>query len=66
MAPAELCTPLSGLRATFVAGEGWLSGSRETDPDSLRSEATWTCRTLVGGHWPMVTVPDQLASCFSI
>jgi pimeloyl-ACP methyl ester carboxylesterase len=61
--PAELSVPLSDLRATFVAGEGWLSGSRETDlVDSLRREATWTFRTIGGGHWPMVTVPEQLTS----
>lgn len=60
--PAALPKPLSEMRSTFIASEGWLSGSRESSlVASLRQEATWSFKSIEGGHWPMLTVPDQLA-----
>lgn len=35
----------------------------EIDDDlaALRDEPTWTFKTLASGHWPMVSVPGELA-----
>ncbi|MFD1217628.1 alpha/beta hydrolase [Microbulbifer celer] len=58
---AELETPLSEISATFIAHEGWLSSSREHDlVDQLRRSSTWQFRTINGGHWPMLTIPQEL------
>lgn len=60
--PAVMPKPLSAIRATFIASKGWLSGSREAAlVESLKHEPTWTFKSIEGGHWPMLTVPDQLA-----
>jgi pimeloyl-ACP methyl ester carboxylesterase len=60
--PAVLTRPLSLLRATFIAGEGWLSESRESElADALRRETSWSFRAIEGGHWLMLTNPDQLS-----
>lgn len=60
--PAVLPKPLSSMRSTFIASEGWLAHSREAAlVDSLKHEPLWTFRGIEGGHWPMLTVPDQLA-----
>jgi pimeloyl-ACP methyl ester carboxylesterase len=61
--PAVLATPLSALRATFVSEKGWLSSSRESDLIvNLRQESKWEFKSIEGGHWPMLTMPDQLSN----
>lgn len=53
--------PLSELRCTFISSKGWFSGFRESDLlASLQHETTWTFKSVEGGHWPMLTIPDQL------
>lgn len=66
--PAELETPLSEISATFIAHEGCLSSSREQELiEELRTSRTWQFREIDGGHWPMLTIPqelsDQIHSC---
>lgn len=59
--PAILPRPLSTLPSTFMASEGWLSGSREASLlHTLRKEPQWNFVTINGGHWPMLTIPDVL------
>ncbi|RFA29225.1 hypothetical protein CAI21_10695 [Alkalilimnicola ehrlichii] len=60
--PAALAKPLSTLNATFIARPGWLAGSRELELiKALRQERSWTFKTVDGGHWPMITVPERLS-----
>lgn len=60
--PAILETALSKLRATFLSEEGWLTTSREADyVSALKRESTWDFKIIAGGHWPMLTIPDQLS-----
>lgn len=61
--PAVVPRPLWSLPSTFIAGENWLSGSMQMDLiNSLRKAPTWTFKSIEGGHWPMLTMPDTLAS----
>lgn len=61
--PVVLNHPLSALPSTFIAGSGWLDGSREADLlNALRRERRWHFATIEGGHWPMVTIPEQLTA----
>lgn len=60
--PARLPKPLSEIHATFIASKGWISGYRESALlECLRLEETWTFKYIEGGHWPMLTMPDQLS-----
>ena len=60
--PAAMAAPLGDLRATFIAEAGWLSSSREADVvQKLRENDNWGFKVLNGGHWPMLTMPDELA-----
>ena len=60
---ASVPRPLESLPSTFIAGKDWLSFSREQDLlKSLRRSPRWTFRSIEGGHWPMLTVPETLAS----
>ncbi len=61
--PAELRLPLSELSASFIAREDWLVGSREEDLlQALKTCQNWTFYTIDGGHWPMLTIPQELAT----
>ncbi|MEN4040825.1 MAG: alpha/beta hydrolase [Anaerolineaceae bacterium] len=61
--PATLARPLTMLRATFISGEGWLSSTREVDLiETLQRHENWDFKTIEGGHWPMLTMPDELAT----
>jgi pimeloyl-ACP methyl ester carboxylesterase len=62
--PAVMRRPVATQRATYIA-----TASTGTDPTAslppMLGEtipASWTLRTMSGGHWPMVTRPDELAS----
>lgn len=60
--PASLERPLSELSATFIAHNGWLSNSRETDLiEQLKKSRSWQFLELDGGHWPMLSVPRALS-----
>ena len=60
--PAKLEAALSKLRATFISEESWLTMSRESDLiDALKQESTWDFKTIAGGHWPMLTIPEELS-----
>lgn len=60
--PAKLDIPLGDLPATFIAHEGWLSSSRETELiEKLRTSSKWQFREIDGGHWPMLSIPKQLS-----
>jgi pimeloyl-ACP methyl ester carboxylesterase len=60
---AKLAEPLTMLRATFISGEGWLSSSREADLiETLRDHENWDFSAIEGGHWPMLTMPDELSA----
>lgn len=59
---AILENPLSEINATFISREGWLSTSQEFDLiTSLKTRRNWKFRTIDGGHWPMLTIPDRLS-----
>jgi pimeloyl-ACP methyl ester carboxylesterase len=59
--PAVLKRPLAEQRATYIACTmGGHSGSE--DVAAMRGEPNWTFRTLESGHWPMVSVPDELVA----
>jgi len=61
--PAELNLPLRELSASFIAHNGWLSGSREQDlVEELRASESWAFHEIDGGHWPMLTIPQKLAA----
>ena len=61
--PAVVPRPLWSLPSTFISGKNWLLGSRESGLlNSLRASPRWTFKSLEGGHWPMLTMPDTLAS----
>ena len=60
--PAKLEAPLSQLSATFIAHEGWLSSSREQELiEILRTRGSWQFREIDGGHWPMLSIPEELS-----
>jgi pimeloyl-ACP methyl ester carboxylesterase len=60
--PAELALPLKSVSASFIAHQGWLSGSREqATVDALRSCTNWQFHLIEGGHWPMLTSPRELS-----
>lgn len=60
--PAVMARELSAIRSTFIASEGRLSGSRESAlVESLRRESTWSFQVIEGGHWPMLTIPNEVA-----
>jgi hypothetical protein len=54
-APPDLSTE---QRATYVA----CAFEDSDDVAVLRGEPTWTFRELEAGHWPMVSVPDELVA----
>lgn len=59
---AELKRPLTEISATFIAHDNWLSGSRETKLiEELQKCKNWQFKTINGGHWPMLTLPQALA-----
>lgn len=61
--PVVLPRPLDSLRSTFIAGSEWLTGSREAALlESLRDCPRWAFVSIEGGHWPMLTMPDALAT----
>ncbi|WP_434341094.1 alpha/beta fold hydrolase [Motilimonas cestriensis] len=60
--PAMLESSLDEIPATFMAHEGWLSNSRETELiDKLRTSNKWQFYEIDGGHWPMLSIPEQLS-----
>ena len=61
--PAVVPRPLWSLPSTFIAEKDWLMGSREAGLlKSLKESPRWTFKSIEGGHWPMLTMPDTLAS----
>jgi pimeloyl-ACP methyl ester carboxylesterase len=56
--PAVLNRPLAEQKATHVS----CAFERSSDISALREEPNWTFRTLEAGHWPMVSVPEDLAA----
>jgi pimeloyl-ACP methyl ester carboxylesterase len=60
---ATVSGPLTTLRATFISEAGWLSSSREADlVETLRHHNNWDFKVIDGGHWPMLTIPDELSA----
>lgn len=63
--PAELKKPLRNLSASFIAHDGWLSGSREQALlEELRASGNWAFHEIDGGHWPMLTIPHEIGDLF--
>jgi hypothetical protein len=61
--PAAIAAPLANLRSTFISDDGWLSSSREADlVQTLQKHDNWSFKSIDGGHWPMLTIPDELAT----
>jgi pimeloyl-ACP methyl ester carboxylesterase len=61
--PAAIVAPLANLRSTFISDDGWLNSSREADlVQTLQKTDNWSFKTIEGGHWPMLTIPDELAT----
>jgi pimeloyl-ACP methyl ester carboxylesterase len=59
---AAIAAPLANLRSTFISDAGWLSSSREADLiQTLQKNDNWSFIIIEGGHWPMLTIPDELA-----
>jgi pimeloyl-ACP methyl ester carboxylesterase len=58
---AAVPRPLSSLPSTYVAEGGWGSAQAAL-LHALSAEPTWTFVTMGGGHWPMLTVPDELVA----
>ena len=53
---------LGDLDATFIAHEQWLADSPLSELlAGLRKKPNWQFRAIDGGHWPMLTIPDDLA-----
>lgn len=60
--PARLPEPLTTLRATFISENGWLNSSREAElAETLRNHENWNFIAIKGGHWPMLTIPEELS-----
>lgn len=60
---AHLTQPLTSLRATFISEAGWLKSSREAKlVQTLHECQGWEFKVVKGGHWPMLTIPDQLTA----
>ena len=60
---AILTVPLTMLDATFISEDGWLRSSREADLiETLQNHGNWDFKTIEGGHWPMLTIPDELST----
>lgn len=60
---AQLHQPLTSLCSTFISRSGWLESSREAKlVDTLRVCAGWVFKEIEGGHWPMLTIPDQIST----
>jgi hypothetical protein len=60
---ARLPGPLTRLRATFISEEGWLKALREAELiEMLRNHDNWEFKVIEGGHWPMLTMPDELSA----
>ncbi len=54
---------LTQLRVTFLSEEGWLSSSREADlVKTLQNHENWEFKVNAGGHWAMLTIPDELSA----
>jgi pimeloyl-ACP methyl ester carboxylesterase len=61
--PASIAAPLANLRSTFISDAGWLSSSREADlVQTLQKNDNRSFKTIEGGHWPMLTLTDELAT----
>jgi len=56
--PAVLNRRLAEQRATYVV----CAFEDSDDVAALRGEPGWTFRELEAGHWPMVSVPDELVA----
>jgi pimeloyl-ACP methyl ester carboxylesterase len=57
--PAVLNRPVAEQRATYIACT--MGGhSASDDVAAMRGQPNWTFRELEAGHWPMVSVPDEL------
>lgn len=60
---AKLARHLTMLRATFISELGWLDSSRQADlVKTLRASENWDFKVVKGGHWPMLTIPDELTA----
>lgn len=58
--PAAMAAPLGNLHATFISEAGWLSSSEEAElVETLRENHNWTFKAIDGGHWPMLTMPEN-------
>lgn len=62
--PATMTRPITEQPVTFVATAPTGTDPRSDLPVELTSRlpGLWRLATLSGGHWPMVTVPGQLAT----
>jgi pimeloyl-ACP methyl ester carboxylesterase len=59
----QMLRPLTLLRASFISEPGWLGSSREADlVETLQSCEGWDFHIVKGGHWPMLTIPDELTA----
>ncbi len=55
---AVLQRPLAAQRATYIA----CSFEESEDVAAMRNEPTWTFRSLDAGHWPMVSMANELVA----
>lgn len=59
---ARLENALVDIRATCIARDDWLSNSSEPALlETLKKRPNWSFKSIDGGHWPMVTMPHDLA-----
>jgi len=59
--PARLLRPLDSLPATVVVCRRHHQRPRPESAPPDRTDQGWPVRTLVAGHWPMISRPDALA-----
>jgi len=63
--PARMTWPVEQQSATCVVSLARPGDALPEHAEHLQNEPTWTVRTVVAGHWPMVSRPSDVADLIS-
>lgn len=53
--PVELSHPVADQASTYIS-----SAQASTDTETTTNQQRWKFHYIEAGHWPMLTIPDQL------